>query len=124
MTTYTNIPPNKSSNSDSDLLRTFDTYYDKPLEIHASTFDAMKAFFTSRNFDPVSAEAVSLVVIKQAKLDGLNPLQILDTLKGLDNVEISALVAEILNFNRFKTSFLGYALAFRANEEVSRNVLP
>jgi hypothetical protein len=50
-------------------------------------------------------------------------MQILDTLKGLDSVEISALVAEILNYNRFKTSYLGYALAFTPRIEVSRNIV-
>ena len=49
-------------------------------------------------------------------------MQILDTLKGFDNVEISALVSEILNYNRFKTSFLGYTQSFVINDEVLRNI--
>lgn len=120
-TSYTNIPPKKIT-ADANI-QAYDTYYSTPLEVSASTFDAMKSFFTARGFESIAAESVALVIIKQAKKDNLNPLEILDTLKGLDNAEISALVAEIINYNRFRTSFLGYALAFVETEEVARNVL-
>ena len=120
---YTNLP-SKNTNSQNATLLAFDTYYAKPLEIDAATFDIMQAFFTSRGFEQESAESVSIAIFKQAKQDNYNPLQILDTLKGLDTVEISALVAEIVNYNRLKTSFLGYGLAFEPNLEVARNILP
>lgn len=120
---YNNIPVNKPANSDNATLQAFDGYYDQPIEIAVSTYNATIAFFTSRGFDKVSAESVALVILKQAKKDNLNPMQILDTLKGLDKIEISALVAEIINYNRFKTSFLGYSLEYRTNAQVSRNVL-
>lgn len=118
--TYNNLP--SKTISDSAIVQAFDAYTNKPLEIDASTLDAMRGFFTSRGFDKTAAESVSVTIIKQAKQDGYNPMQILDSLKGLDSVEISALVAEIVNYNRFKTSFLGYALAFSANYEVARNI--
>ena len=120
---YNNIPANKFTNSDTATLKAFDTYYDKPIEISVSNYNAAVAFFTSRGFDQTAAESVALIVLKQAKKDDLNPMKILDTLKGLDQVEISALVAEIINYNRFKTSFLGYSLEYRTNEQVNRNVL-
>ena len=118
--TYNNLPA--KSASDTAIVQAFDAYTSAPLEIDASTIDAMRGFFTSRGFDKTAAESVSVVIIRQAKKDGYNPMQILDSLKGLDSVEISALVAEIINYNRFKTSFLGYALAFSANKEVARNI--
>ena len=118
--TYNNFPSKKTA--DTAIVQAFDAYTSAPLEIDASTLDAMRGFFTGRGFDATSAESVSITIIKQAKKDGYIPMQILDSLKGLDSVEISALVAEIINYNRFKTSFLGYALAFSANEEVARNI--
>jgi hypothetical protein len=120
---YTNLPPNNVNNQNATLLA-FDTYYTKPLEIDAATFDVMRAFFTTRGFEQESAESVAIAIFKQAKQDNYNPLQILDTLKGLDMVEISALVAEIINYNRLKTSFLGYGLEFQSNTEISRNIAP
>lgn len=117
---YNNLPPKKIADA---TVQAFDSYYLKPLELNAGTLDAMKSFFTARGFDPLAAESVSVIIIKQANKDGYNPLQILDTLTGLDSVEISSLVAEIINYNRFKTSFLGYANKFTPNQEVYRNVV-
>ena len=115
---FSNVPLTDTS------VITFDTLYSPPLEIETGTLTAIKGFFTSRGFDDISAESVSIIIIKQSKLDGYNPMQIMDTLKGLDNTEISALVAEIINYNRLNTSFLGYAKAFVPNQEVLRNVVP
>lgn len=122
-TTYNNLPVQKTAQSSSDsTVQAFDTYYSKPLEISTNVLSAMKGFLQSRGFDETAAESVAIVIIKQAKKDGYNPMQILDTLKGLGEVEISALVAEILNYNRFKTSFLGYAPSFVVNDEILRNI--
>jgi hypothetical protein len=118
--TYNNLP--SKSTSDTAIVKAFDAYTNQPLEIDASTLDAMCGFFTSKGFDKTAADSVSVTIIKQAKKDGYNPMSILDSLKGLDSVELSALVAEIINYNRFKTSFLGYALAFSANQEIARNI--
>jgi hypothetical protein len=121
MLTYNNLP--YSNVSTSAIVQAYDAYFTSPIELSASTLNAMKGFFTGKGFDAISAEAISVIIIKQAKQDNYNPMQILDTLKGLDSVEISALVAEILNYNRFKTSYLGYALAFTPRIEVSRNIV-
>ncbi len=118
--TYNNLP--SKTTSQSAIVQAYDAYTNQPLEIDASTLDAMRGFFTSKGFDKTAADSVSVTIIKQAKKDGYNPMSILDSLKGLDNVELSALVAEIINYNRFKTSFLGYALAFSANQEIARNI--
>lgn len=123
-TTYNNIPFQKNLSSSDATVQAFDNYYSQPLELHAATLAAMTGFFTSRGFEQNSAESTAVTIMKQAKIDGYNPMQILDTLKGLDGVEISALVSEILNYNRFKTSYLGYSLEFTSFQEVARNVLP
>jgi hypothetical protein len=120
--TYSNLPGMRQT--DNSTLQAFDTYFSQPIEIKVSTLNSMVSFFTSKGFDQTAAENVALVIITQAKKDNLNPMQVLDTLRGLGEVEISALVAEIINFNRFKTSFLGYTRGFQINQEVSRNVMP
>ena len=118
---YSNLPATKST-ADA-TVQAFDNYYAQPLELSASVLAAMSGFFTSRGFNSISAESVSVIIMKQAKKDGYNPMQILDTLKGVDNVEISALVSEILNYNRVKTSFLGYAREFSPHFEIQRTVI-
>ena len=120
MAIYSNLPP--TTNAVNSTVRAFDAYYSQPLELDADTYTAMVSFFTSRGFEQISSENISVVIMKQAKIDSINPMVILDTLRGLDSAEMSAFVSEIINFNRFKTSFLGYALNFTPNSNVTRNI--
>lgn len=120
---YSNVPSTSISNSSDATIQAFDAYFSAPLELKAGVFDSINGFFTARGFDITAAQTITVVIMRQAKIDGFNPMQVLDTLKGLDNVEISRVVSEIINLNRYKTSFLGYAAAFVTNQEVARNVL-
>lgn len=122
MNNYSNIPLNSKSNLES-TIQAFDAYYAQPIELNASAYGAIIGFFTNKGFQQVAAESISTIIMTQAKKDGYNPLKIIDTLKGLSDVEISGIVAEILNYNRFKTSSLGTAQAFTSNKEVQRNIL-
>jgi hypothetical protein len=118
--TYNNIPFTQSSNQ---TVQAFDNYYSAPIELNASVVAAMTGYFTNRGFGEVSAESIAVTIIKQAKKDNYNPMQILDTLKGLNDVELSGLVSEILNYNRFKSSSLGYAQTFQPNPDIARNII-
>jgi len=120
--TYNNIPYATVTQPDA-TVQAFDNYYSAPLEMNSNTFNAMKSFFTSKGFDALSAESIAVTIMKQAVKDKYNPMTILDTLKGLSSIDISALVSEILNNNRFKTSYLGYSLAFNPQAEVVRNIV-
>ncbi len=117
---YSNVP---LSTTQDQTVQAFDSFYSQPIEINATTLAAMKGYFTSRNFGEVSAESIAVTIIRQAKQDGYNPMQILDTLRGLDDIELSGIVSEILNYNRFKSSSLGYAQKFQPNPEIQRNIL-
>lgn len=122
MNDYSNLPISKSEKN--STIQAFDAYYSKPLEIDNTIFAATKAFFTSRNFDDSAAETIAIVIIRQAKQDGYNTMQILDTLRGLSDIEMSGVVSEILNYNRFKSSSLGYANPIKTNPEILRNIIP
>lgn len=119
---YTNLP--LDTNSSNLKVKTVDQYFSLTVELDAATLAAMTGFFTSKGFDPVAAENIAVTLMKQSSVDGYNPMQILDTLKGIDTVEITALVADVLNYNRFKTSLLGYAGEFMPHQEVLRNSIP
>ena len=85
---YSNVPITpKSSNS---TVAAFDNYYAEPVELGTTVLAAMTGFFTSKGFGQVAAESIAITIITQSKRDGYNPMIILDTLRGLDNVEISA----------------------------------
>jgi hypothetical protein len=125
MTTYYNNlpPPAQSTDSAAATLKVFDAYTTAPLNIDATTYDAMSGFFTSRGFGEDAAKSMAYIIIKQAIIDRYNPFELLETLKGLNDIEISGLITEILNYNRYKTSSLGTASPFTPAEEVARNIL-
>ena len=115
-----NLPVYKSENS---TLSAFDDFYSDPVEIDPTVLAAMQGYFTNKGFGEVASEQIAVTVITQAKRDGYNPMQILDTLRGLSAIELSGLVAEILNYNRLKTSSLGYAQPITTNPEIARNII-
>jgi hypothetical protein len=101
----------------------FDNYGNQPLEFSANEVAASIAFFEARGFARDAAEITAQVLLKQAKLDAIPVFKILDTLKILDGVQISALVAEILNNNRSSTSTLGYRTLTVDKQNQTRNIL-
>ena len=120
---YSNIPHSGSASSSDSTIEFFNNYYDRPIDVDNNVLISAKSFFEKRGFGKSAAETVAGIVLSQAKKDNLNPLQILDTLANLDNVQISGLVAEILNYNRFKTSNLGIFIKPLPSDEVQRNIL-
>lgn len=120
MTTYNNLPAPSSVNA---TLQAFDKYYDAPIEIDASTYALMRGFFESRGFDKSAAETIAVTIMKQAKIDGYNPIDVLDTMRSLQGAELSGVVGDIINFNRFKTSYLGQSTGFKPFEPVARNIV-
>jgi hypothetical protein len=122
-TYYNNIPQEQITDSASSTLQVFDQYGKPTLALDAATVDAAVGFFTSRGFDTHSAQSITYIILRQARIDGYKPFQIIDTLQGLDNVQISALVTELLNYNRYKSSSLGMAQSFIPVDSVQRNIL-
>ena len=127
MTQYSNLPPtatpDTSSKSYYDTSKAVDDYYSTPVELNSTALAAMKGYFENRGFSEVAAESITVIIMRQSYQDGYNPMQVLDTLKGLNNIDLSGIVSEILNYNRFKTSSLGYAQKFIPNEEIQRSII-
>lgn len=118
----TNIPSQPFNNSDQFVKSFFNRYYDKPLEFPASEVDAVVAFFKKRSFEEAAANSVATVLLQQAKIDNVKIFKLLDTLGGLQDVQLSALVTEILNYSRTKTSTLGYRVQQTTNYIEARNI--
>jgi hypothetical protein len=63
------------------------------------------------------------VLLNQARADSVNVFQLLDTLKTLPPVQLSQIVAQVLNAYREKTSLLGYRIAPLTDIYETRNIL-
>jgi hypothetical protein len=120
---YTNIPSSRSSSSSDKTLRTFNQQSSIVTQLDPAVLTMMTGFLESRNFSQETAELISIAILKQAKQDGYNPMQILETIKGIKQTELSGIVAEILNYNRFKTSSLGVVSEVEPVNFVKRNIV-
>lgn len=102
----------------------FDSFYTNNVSIDGDYLRNLKSYFQSKGFGDSSAESIATILIYQCAKDEVNPMKIIDTLQGLDSVQLSALVAEILNYNRYKSSILGFVNNITPAAEIQRNILP
>ena len=91
-------------------------------EINGGQYDAAIAFIRNKGYDVQASESIAYVLMKQAKVDNANVFSVLDTLKGATDLELSQLVAEILNAYRYKTSVLGYKNDRSTQSHITRNI--
>lgn len=119
----TNLPPRIIDDSGAATKLFFDVYGQAPLEFNAVDVDATVTFFEKKGFDRDAALVVSTTLLKQAKIDGSPVSQLLDTLSGYNNLQLSTLIGEVLNNNRIPTSTLGFRVS-NVTSEYSRNIAP
>jgi len=119
----TNLPSPNNTDSATPTKLYFENYGVTPLSFPAAQVDACLTFFKQRGFDEDAAAVTSATLLKQSKADGVSIFTVLDSLKGYGNLEISAVVAKILNNNRPSTSTLGYKVE-TPNITKTRNIAP
>ena len=123
MTTPINLPNAAAIDSSVDIRKFFDKFFLHEVTFPAAEVDAVVGFFLKRGFEDTASKSVAIVLCNQARLDDVNVFQLVDTLKGLTDVQLSQVVAEVLNAYREKTSILGYKTAPIVNTFESRNIL-
>lgn len=106
-----------------DSKEFFDKYFVQKVSFPSNQIDATVGFFLKRDFDLESARSTAIVLLNQARLDNVNVFELLDTLKTLTDVQLSQVVAQVLNAYREKTSLLGYRIAPVEDTYESRNIL-
>ena len=122
MTTYSNLPNSTDTNSLQKVVRYFDNYYVKPIDLEVESIDALKGFFEGQGFDSTSAENVSYVILKTAKESNYKVQEIIDSLRGYEAVQLNEFLLSIMNYNRVKTSSLGIIYKVNPAEQVYRNI--
>lgn len=119
----TNLPaPASSSDSGAKTKLFFDEYGQSPLEFNANDVEAAVGFFQGKGFDRDAAEITAAVLLRQAKLESMPVFKIIDQLKTMDGIKLSALVGEILNNNRPSSSSLGFKIADSNDTFKTRNI--
>lgn len=106
-----------------DITRFFDQTFRQQIPYNSNEVDAVIGFFKKRGFDEVAAINTAVILLQQAVLDDVPAFKLLDTLKGISDVELSNIVAQILNFNRSKCSTLGFRTQPKDDLFERRNIL-
>jgi hypothetical protein len=120
----TNLPQPEASDSSQEVRTFFDKYFRHQITFPSNQIDAVVGFFMKRGFDDESARSTGIVLLNQARLDNVNVFKLLDTLKTVSDAQLSAVVTEVLNAYREKTSILGYKILTIEETTESRNIVP
>lgn len=109
--------------SSPDVKIFFDKFFQAEVTFPANEIDAAVGFFLKRGFDEDSARSTAIVILNQARVDGVSGFQLLDTIKKLTDVQLSQIVAQIINAYREKISLLGYRVSPPIGTYEIRNIL-
>ena len=121
--TTSNLPVEQNVDSADGVKLFFNNYFNAPISFPAGEIDAVVGFFKKRGFDDLASNSTSILLLQQAKIDEVDVFQLIDTLKGLTEIQLSSVVAEVLNYNRQKNSTLGYRQQDTSELLEKRNVL-
>lgn len=118
-----NLPLTQVTDSTIEVKEFFDKYYTTKVSFPSNQIDAVIGFFVKHGFDPQSARSTGIVLLNQARIDNVSVFELIDSLNALTDVQLSQVVAQILNSYREKISLLGYRIAQTADTYESRNIL-
>jgi hypothetical protein len=115
--------PIQTQSNDKRVTEFFDKYFTEKLSFASNEVDAVIGFFEQRGFARSAAISTGTILLQQAKLDNIKIFELLDTLKQFDEIKLSAVVAEVLNYNRLSTSVLGFKNTTITNTLEKRNIV-
>ena len=118
-----NLPPATISDSSAEVKQFFDKFFVHQVSFPSNQIDAVVGFFLKRSFDLESARSTAIVLLNQARIDNVKVFELIDTLKTLTDVQLSQVVAQVLNAYREKVSLLGYRIAPIVDTYEARNIL-
>lgn len=114
-----NLP---ADNNTDEVRNFFDKFFLHQITFPTNQIDAVVGFFAKRGFDDGAARSTAIVLLNQARLENVNPFQLLDTIKGLTDAQLSQVVTEVLNVYRDRSSALGFKLTTVEETTESRNI--
>lgn len=115
--------PQTSQLSNNDVRVFYDKFFQQQVSFPANEIDAVVGFFRKRGFDQNSSRSIAIVLLNQARVDNVNAFSLLDSLKSLTDIQLSQIVAQVLNSYREITSLLGYKTNALTDLFEQRNIL-
>lgn len=118
-----NLPEQQLTDSSAEVKQFFDKFYQHKVSFPVDQIDAVVGFFLKHGFDIESSRSTAIILLNQARVDNVNVFQLVDTLKTLSDVQLSQVVAQVLNSYREKISLLGYRIAPLVDKYETRNII-
>jgi hypothetical protein len=122
MTITSNLPLTPQTQYQ-ELKQFFDQFFIDDVTFPSDQIDAVVGFFQRRGFDTESARSITIMLLNQARNENINVFELLDTLKSVPAVQLTHVIAQILNSYREKTSLLGYRVKPTNNVYEIRNII-
>ena len=121
-TTYSNLPQSSKQDSATRTLLYFNEYGEENLEFRAEDVDATIGFLKNKGFGEQASIVTGIILLKQAKKDNIPVYTLLDSLEGLESLQLSTLVSNVLNENRYPTSALGFRVT-KTKSEIQERII-
>jgi hypothetical protein len=118
-----NLPIVETGSDVREVRDFFDKFFLHQITFPSNQIDAVLGFFLKRGFDEEAARSTGIVLLNQARIDNVSVFELIDTLKGLTDVQLAKVVAQVLNSYREQTSTLGYKVMSIVDTYESRNVV-
>lgn len=122
MAATSSIPTEKKVDKANDTSKLLNRYYNQEIYYTPAEVDAVIGYFQKRGFDQVAAVNTAAIILQQAGVDKIPAFELLDTLKGINDVQLSNVIAQILNLNRSSCSTIGYKISV-PNLSEQRNII-
>lgn len=106
-----------------EQTKLFNRQFENQIAYKVNEVDAVIGYFLKRGFDDVAAINTASVLLEQASLDKIPVYKLIDTLKGVNDVQLSNIVAQILNLKRSKSSKIGYRIPITTELFDQRNIM-
>ena len=117
-----NLPSKISDDSSGEVKSFFDKYFRQQITFPSNQIDIVLGFFLKRGWDLEAARSTAIVLLTQSKIDNVEVMELLDTIKTLNDAQLSNVVTQVLNAYREKTSTLGFKLLTIEETTESRNI--
>lgn len=119
----TSTLPNLNLDSSNDITKLFNRQTNEEIGYKAAEVDAVIGYFSKRGFEQTAAINTALVLLRQASIDKIPAFKLIDTLKGISDVQLNNVVTQILNLDRNKCSVLGYRIQPNTELFDQRNII-
>ena len=105
-------------------IKIFDSFYAVRLTVAADQYDVVHGFFLGVCESKKIANNFTAVLFRVAQETGIEPLDLLQQLKGAENkIKMNQIMAYYLNSLKSKTSLYGVGAVPKPNQPVARNII-